>query len=223
MSPNLPPILPTASHGMGSLHSASMSASQLGRAQDVSVSQLQQHKDRESAKVSMNQAISDKAKKDGTSASVSVFDGHMKATTSVSHANAYTIYDEGDGSLYDEGSDDRRWRHIREMMRKKKEEEANKGPASHVKTGAAYRETGRDTFHKKLGKFVKAHRMKFITAEDKAFFENMIRERAHAKKTGQSFGFTEKKNMRIQVDRAYREGKIGKLDRTFFKEQIDNL
>lgn len=119
MSVTLPPILPTSRPSAPSARSASS----LGRAQNFSVSKLQQQQDRDRAKVSMNQAITEQSRKNGTGASVSALHNQQKpqTSTSYSHPSSYTIYD--DDVLYDRRADDRRWKYIRKLIKERKDKE----------------------------------------------------------------------------------------------------
>lgn len=105
--------------GGGSLSKPQTSA----HAQDFSTSKLQQRKDRESAHTSM-----DKAAKGSSYSPVSSFSriGQNKnsiASTSVSHAGRGVMQDDDDATR-EEIRDRLRQKHIRQMMKDKKEQES---------------------------------------------------------------------------------------------------
>ena len=229
MPANLPPTLPSQRPSMPT-------SAGPGRAQNLSVSALQQKKDREAARVSVGQMRRESAEKKGErSTSVAhLGNAEKEARTSVStgdHAKR-SVYDD---TYYSEEADESRYRYARRMIReRKKKEEAEAAAMSkkeagkkglYIGTGMSFTKKGASGFHKRLKHYFFKGKQKFknLSKEDRTYFENLVGRYAGRKKTGSSFTFRDKKKMKLDVMRAWRGGRITKEDAKDFTGMIDSF
>lgn len=238
MAVNLPSILPTDSSK--SVNSTATS----GRAQDLSVSDLNYKKDIKNAKISIGDVTGEHTKA-VTSISHAGENGGSKAVTSVAHIGEQL---DEDNEMYAKGADDRRYAYIRRLVTERKAKEAaqetkekasvstvEKSPfqPSHgqqyaklkVKTGRGLRVTGITSLHRQLYKMWKQNPESFknISAEDRKYYEKLVTQHAKAVTIGKGFGRLVRKNMKSQVERDRQAGRISYADSQDFKRMIDNL
>ncbi|MBP9761222.1 MAG: hypothetical protein KBD15_03230 [Candidatus Magasanikbacteria bacterium] len=234
MSPtNLPPILPTSASSSPSRPSVSGG---WGHAQDLSVSQLQQKKDRDAARTSIGRVIQQ--------------DGDMTPSTSISHpagvgATAQTsIFSAPKDTVAlgatqgeQDASDDRRYNYMQRLIRAKRaqmratlQSPDEASPTQHtptleVKTGKALKRTGLGGLHKRLGKMYKENKTRFknLSSGDKKLFEDMVASRAKKKSVGSDFRYTERRDMKHTIEQSRKKGIISKSDAEDFKGLIDTL
>lgn len=120
---------------------------------------------------------------------------------------------------YDEGADERRYAHIQRLIRARKSKEAKSaGSDLEVRTGAAFSQKG---LKKSLNKLISGKRN--IAKSDKDFFENLVAKKAKAKLTGSGFGYRDKVDMKLEVERAKQRGGISYEDAQDFKGMVDEL
>ena len=197
------------------------------RAQNFSVAKLQQTRDLENSRVSMSQAM--RLRNEGQSAgpTSSIFrvgQTNNAPTTSITHPgidrNAVG------GAEGDSGADDRRYSHVRRMI---KERQAAEGTGVHgekpifgVHTGSQFR--GK-LLHKQFGKVIRAHRATYntIKAKDRVFFEDMLKSHAAHKTTGAGFHRHDRLSMRMEVEKARQAGHLTYINARHFKKIIDGL
>ncbi len=230
MSLNLPPTLPGSSRPNTGLPLGGVQ-----RAQNVSVTKLQQHAERENAAVSINQALSrtpHAASGYQKSTSIHHLDGSKSTVSAVTNDRAKrSVYDT---EYYDEEADKKRYDYVRRLIAQRKAKEGegveeetgeNSRYAFAMKGGKNLKLTGVSGLHKHMGKFFKKYRGTYsnLSKKDKAFFEGMVTQYAKHKSTGSSFGFSEKRRMRWDVEKARRQGTISYEDARDFKKLIDNF
>jgi hypothetical protein len=234
--------------GLGRSSKPSAPSSSISRAQNLSTTQLQQHKDRKKATTSIGRAI----RRDSGSApstSISHPGGYAQdATTSINHQQGNVKRSVNEQAGYDEQAeaDNRRYSYMQRRIRarkakariaeakeaKKVEKEVKKmtttSSGKHklsVGAGGTFTKGGSSGLHRRLGKFFKKHRdtYKNVSKSDRDFFEGLLTEQASKKRTGTSYGFREKKAMKSKVNKAWRSGQISKQDASDFKNIIGNL
>ncbi len=222
MPQNLPPILPGSS-------SSSKPASGISRAQDLSVTKLQQKKDRESAVVSTSQAIR-RTQTGRPITSVSRI-GREEAKTSISRPDreVRSIYDSAEQQI---GDDYRRHGHIRRLIKerqqaaveeKKRVEEESKG--FFIGTGKRYRKTGPSTLKKKLRRMVRKDPAQYrnISLKDREKFEDIVDTSLKHKRTGTRINRKDRIKMRRKAFKSWKGGEISKQDYKDFKKLIYRL
>lgn len=214
--PNLPPVLPTGN----ALKSSAPKTSGVNRAQDYSITKLQPQREREEASVSMGQAIARKAKRmfGGPKSSVShVGQAQKTPSSSYAHAGREPVGRDA-GGLYDEGADDRRWDHIRKLVRERK----HKQKELEVKTGASF---SKDGLKEQISKLVrkKPNTYNNISKKDKEVIANIIGKKAAHKSTAASFSSTDKRDMRSAAYKAKKQGRLSSADVKDFKRIVKDL
>lgn len=230
---NLPPILPTSASSLPSRPSVSGG---WGHAQDLSVSQLQQKKDRDAARTSIGRVI--RQDSDMTPSTSITHPGTVGATaqTSIFSAPKETV-SSGANPGEQDASDDRRYNYMQRLIRAKRAQmraafqspEETSGthhePTLEVKTGKALKRTGFGGLHKQLGKMYKENKTRFknLSSGDKKLFEDMVASRAKKKAVGSSFRYTERRDMKHQIEESRKKGIISKVDAEDFKGLIDTL
>lgn len=217
---NLPTILPVSS--------GAVSGGISSRAQNFSVSKLQQNKDRENAKVSLNQVMRAKTGDNTRSAS-------SPAITSIAHLGQAVQSAGGNDGSTDEARDRLRWQHIRQLMRAKKATEeatARQTPPSKYQvagmgTGSAFsRHTpAARSAERMLYKKVKQERatLKNISAKDRKYFIDLAAGHAKKVQAGAGFGRNIRVKMKGQVERDRQKGVVSKADADDFKKMINEL
>ena len=230
MSLNLPPTLPGSSRPNTGLPFGGVQ-----RAQNLATTKLRQHVERENAAVSVNQALSRTPNAQSgyqKSTSIHHLDGSKSTISAVTNDRAKrSVYDT---EYYDEEADKKWYDYVRRLsvQRKAKQAEAveeeptgNSRYAFGLKGGKNLKVTGVSGLHKHMGKFFKKYRGTYsnLSSKDKAFFEGMVTQYAKHKTTGSSFGFSDKRRMRWDVEKARRQGTISYEDARDFKKLIDNF
>jgi len=215
------PFKPSSGLGVSSVPTA-------GRAQNFSVSKLQQHVDREHAQVSVDRFIN-KRDEHGPSTSVMHDGGRTQASTSVMHDPAQpSVYDE---SEQDEIRDRLRYQHIRKMMkeRQKAEEELASENVDrdelHVSSGKSFRQSGVSGFQRRTNRFFRSNKSEYknISKEDRDLFKDTVSKRLTQKRTGSSITRRDRKIMRKEMKGHYKSGAISKVDYKDFKKLIGNM
>ncbi|MFA7315020.1 MAG: hypothetical protein WC025_03810 [Candidatus Magasanikbacteria bacterium] len=103
------------------LSGSSLSKSQISaHAQDFSTSQLRQKKDTLGVKTSMEKVLKGTREFGPTSSISRIGQVNNSASTSVSHRDANDVLLEDDDKIHDEIRDRLRYKHIRQMMKEKK-------------------------------------------------------------------------------------------------------
>jgi hypothetical protein len=227
MPAKLPPILPTKSVGTSTPKISN-------HAQNLSVSKLQQHKDRADAKVSMGQILRGDRNENGPITSVNRVGGDDDTpSTSVAHAGQArrSIHDD---AAIDEVRDRLRYQHIRQkMLEKKVAEQAAQVPedskykVGSLATGSGFsrKSPGATGMERRLFNKVRKERasLKNLSKNDRKYFLDMVEERAKKVKAGVGFGRTIRKKMKRQVERDRRKGTISYEDSKDFKRMIDEF
>lgn len=233
---NLPPIIAggSGSSPMGSNPLAPSTGPVRRHAQDLSTSQLNQHRDRQRATVSMNQSMSGRGTK--TSSVFRVADHIQRAKSSIAHVGEPDI-ESRYGSQSSEEADDLRYAYSQGLIRARKNKEAKaalkeakkmvKQDATHLKVGGggSFTKSGAAGFHKKLRHHFKKYRgtYKNISKADSKIFEDAISKYAARKRTGSKWGFTEKRNLKRDMYKQFKSGSITREDLKDFRKLINNL
>jgi len=200
-------------------------------AQNFSVSKLQQKRDRENAKVSMDRAIRGDSNFFPTTSVSHIQGNSTPASSSVFHAGTSrrSIYDEEE---YDEVRDRLRYAHIRGMMKEKQAEEAaarqQPVPSKYdvgVKTGGGFRVKGRMGVKRRLEKMrkYKPATYKNISNKDIKYFEDLIKPHTKAVSRGTGIGRISRRDMKLKVERDRRKGIVSWEDAKDMKKMVDNL
>lgn len=229
--PNLPPVLPRAPGGPAPALPM-RPTSGIGRAQQFSVSKLQQHVDREKATTSIAGAISrNQGAQQQPTTSINRVGDEQQATTSINHVGEeaqHSIYQQDETS----GVRDRlRYQYIRKMIRERKATEAAvaKMEASQggidVKTGGSLRMSGVSGFTRTMKKLFRSDRSAYknIAADKKAMIQQIIQNTAKNKPTGANFTFSERKKMGQEVYKQFKTGAISKEEYHHFKDIISKI
>lgn len=225
--PILPPILPTIPP-TGGLNKPGG----IGRAQDFSVSKLQQRVDREQTAVSINQMLGRHPGKGSEyDKSTSVFHPggeSQPAITSIARVgDAARSVNEASGGE-DAGADDRRYTYMRKLIKERQAKEAevarqetsDKGMG--VKTGRAFNTV---KFKKQMSKMATVQHSTYgnLSKGDRNYFTGLVGRYAKAKTAGTGFGLTERKQMKMEIERARRGGTISAEDAKDMKGMVDTM
>lgn len=226
MAMNLPPIIPRAA-GTPSLPGTPTGG--VGRAQQVNISKLNQQKERDAATTSITGAIRKKQgeENNGPTTSINRAQNTSGPSTSIFHPGSTPDQLQEDDAVRDR----LRFQYIRKMMREKKDaeaaaaREAEKNKGMHIETGSAFRTTGVNSIKKTLGRMYRANRSEYkaLTKDDKALLQQVIQDKAGVKRTGSDFTYKDKKQMRQQIYKNYKEGNITKETYRHFKDVIDDI
>lgn len=221
--PNLPVIRPGAPVGKPSTP---------GRAQQFNKTILNQQKDQDAATTSISGAIAKKNADTGAGrATTSVFhQGDDTApSTSIAHPGAPRNADIAD----DDAVRDRlRYQYIRKLMREKKAAEAAEAQAQaannsglQIKTGSAYKLSGKGGLRAKIGKEMREHKAAYsnLSGSEKKQLESILHGTLKQKSTGSSVSRQNKLSMKQQVEDAYKKGNISSGAKSQFKGIIDKL
>jgi len=200
------------------------------RAQDLSTTKLQQHKDRENAKVSVEQSFNSRQ---GAVTSINrVGQGDKSAVTSVNRIGQETV---SDNNRYDEAADDRRWNYIRRLTKARQakaqaEAEAKQKEEPSVydigtKTGGAFRKVGRTSARRRWAKMRRQAPATYKNLSDKdiKYYESVVAPHAKAVKSGTGFNRLTRKKMKLQIERDRRKGTISYADSKDMKQMVNNL
>lgn len=225
---SLPPILPMSRPG-------GLTPGGLGRplgttpprAQNFSVAKLQQTRDLENSRVSMNQALRLRDENRASGAVSSIFRVGQANNAPTTSINRPAVERDAAGSMQsDAGADDRRYSYVRRLI---KQRQASEGAAAAgeksgfgVHTGSQFR--GK-LLHKQFGKLIRAHRATYNTigAKERAFFEDMLKSHAAHKTTGEGFHRHDRLSMRMEVEKARQAGQLSYINAQHFKKLIDGL
>lgn len=150
-------------------------------------------------------------------------------------------------------SDDLRYAYVQRMIKAKKEKEARaakfagkpvagKGVAAASKppttkeafqkkftlkmgTGVTFHRGLRGGLDKTLKRLIRMNRVTFknISPKDREFISGIIAKHAQNRTTGAGYGWSDKRNMKMEVELARRTGKISFEDMKDFKRMIDLL
>jgi len=227
MAGNLPPILPSGSTGAG-MNPAAHGG--IGRAQNFSVTKLQQHTEREQAAVSMGQVIDRtnrlQSQKTTSIAHVGERDQGAAAVSANAQGHPASLDDR-----YDEGADRRRYAYIRGLIKERKAREADvakaatSGKGLQVGTGKAFKSTGASSFRKQLRRYIVAWPGSYrnISASDRKVLEEATTEALKHKTTGSEITRKDRLKMKAHARDAYKERKITKEDYKDFKKIIGGM
>lgn len=155
-------------------------------------------------------------------------------TTSVFHPSTATKDERN--NLYDEGADDRRYNYIQRLIRARKNREVAiaekeaKSPRSKFKieqgTGASFsRRVWFGGLDKKLRKMFYKDRATFknLSKADRTFFADLVEKHAQARRTGVGYVYRDRRNMRLEIEKARRKRIISWDDSKDFKKMINEL
>lgn len=197
------------------------------RAQNFSVAKLQQTRDLENSRVSMNQAMrmrDDNRLSGATSSIFRVGQANNAPTTSISRP---AVERDATGSMQsDPGADDRRYSYVRRLIKQRQATETAAGggekSAFGVHTGSQFR--GK-MVHKQFGKLIRANRATYNTIgpKERAFFEDLLKSHAAGKATGAGFHRHDRLSMRMEVEKARQAGQLSYINAQHFKKLIDGL
>lgn len=203
MVKTLPPILPTSS---SKLPSRSVG---IPRAQNVSVSKLQQRKDVEATRVSMSQLMRSKAA-GGAGQEESLYSDAQR----------------------DEIRDRLRYTYMQSRMREKKTaelaakvEKPSKYGFPSISTGRLTRRVGPAGVERQIYRQIRKHiaTYKNISPKDRKYFLDMVLPHGEKLAPGKGFGFGVRRQMKTKVEMDRRSGAIGFEDAKDFKRMIDQL
>lgn len=230
MSPNLPPVLPSTGKSLPISGSSS-------HAQDFSVSILNQKKDRDNAKVSMNQVLSGRTSSSAVTSVVHMVDRNQKAVSSVAHIGEA---EQGADDFYDKDADDRRYEYMqRKMMSKRAEatvndqvkerEEVSKDGAYgaiKMKTGSAFRTDSHvSSLKRQMYRLRKKNPLAFknISDKDQKYYINLIKPYMKGVRPGVGIDRRNRRAMKYQIEMDRRKGIVSMQDAKDFWKMIDNL
>ncbi len=200
------------------------------RVQNLSVTSLQQKKDIENAKVSVNSVLRDEP----TTSVTHMGKQAAGATTSISRLNKakFSVADE---DYYDEQAEEKRWNYIRQLVaaHKDKEVKQTKTKASSrvspydvgIKTGGGFRTSTRLGIRRKFNllKRQAPSTYKNLSKNDIQYFEDLVKPHAKAVYRGTNFNRLARKKMKSQVEQDRRKGVISFEDAKDMKKLVDNL
>jgi len=211
--------------------SQGVSSSVSRHAQDLSVTSIQQKKDRTAATTSIGRAIQ-KNSGFGATTSVSHIGEEDQKTSSILH-NAPTKRSVYDDEQADEVRDRLRYAHIRQMMRERKADEklavqaaqGDKKFGLSLGTGVSFNRIIRGGFNKTFGKMVRKNKATFknISKQDRQVLGDLIQKHATARVTGTGYSYGDRKRMKIEVENIKKTGKISREDAKDFKKIIDKI
>lgn len=219
------PLTPNLSLNLGRV-TPSVSSGRIGRAQDFSVSKLQDKKDRENAKVSIEQIA--RQGENRPVSSVAHLSGQTLTSASVAHtgtAASSSIY----GENYDKEADERRYEYIRGLaMARRKEKEAAGAKSIYdtgVKTGALFKTTGVLGMRRSLirARYQKPGEFKNLSSKDRQYFEDLIKKYVKGVPTGAGIGHHARRAMKQHILRDRRKGAVNVEDANDFYKMIDAL
>lgn len=196
------------------------------RAQNFSVTKLQQTKDLENSRVSMNQAMRLRDENRSSGAVSSIFRVGQANNAPTTSINRPAVERDAAGSMQsDAGADDRRYSYVRRLIKQRQATEAADGKgggAFGVHTGSQFR--GK-TMHKQFGKLIRANRATYNTIgpKERAFFEDLVKSHAAHKATGAGFHRHDRLSMRMEVEKARQAGQLSYINAQHFKKLIDGL
>ncbi len=203
------------------------------RAQDLSVTQLQQKKDRQDAAVSMSQLMDRKAGLENTrTTSVAHIGQTMTApSTSITHAGASV--DVTQTKEEQEAADNRRYAYMREQIKKRQEKEAadvkkqlaQEKSGLHFGTGSALRKTGVTSVHKQLSKEFRTHRTTYgaVSSKEKKIFEEVVTDRLSKKALGSKVSIYDRKTMKKNINKEHDTGNVTLRHAKTFKKLVDKI
>ncbi|MFA4830625.1 MAG: hypothetical protein WC862_01370 [Patescibacteria group bacterium] len=226
MPQNLPPVLSTQRQN------PSLPKGPIRHAQDLSITKLQQRKDREQAKVSIGQLLQSKSGgKSDTAAAAGETPWQSAPSTSIAH-DGQDKRSINDNEYVDEARDRLRYQYIRKMIRDRKAaEEAAKAvePSKYeipeMKLGGGFRTKGRLGLQRKLFNMTKdmPATYKNISKKDREYFETLTKPHAQKAKRGAGINLQVRKKMKLQVEQDRRKGVISSADSKDFKKIIDEM
>jgi len=226
LTPNLP--LASRSTNLGSS----------GRAQNISIFKLNQKKDIENAKVSVNDR-----KGLGNMPTTSV--AHMstnspKATTSVTHIGEKNVVE----TESEADKDNRYYANVQRIMKEKRAKEkveaekkalAKQNQSSysvlHIGTGHSFLPRGGPFTYGKRGLMRQLYRMrkldpvnfKNLSDKDFKYFSDLVSKHAKAVGAGMGFDRFARRSMRMKIERDRHAGRINKEDAKDFRHFIHHL
>jgi hypothetical protein len=226
------PNLPLRSFGTPSTPMRPSVSVGANRAQNFSVSKLNQKVEREQSAVSMSQVLARKAGQENSRSTSVAHIGQTMTPASTSITHAGVAADPADGQN-DSGADDRRFDYMRRMIRErqtKQAEIARKEAASahkgiEVGTGSSLRTTGTSSLHKQLGKEFKANKSTFgsVAGSEKKILEKTIAGRLSAKATGSSLNRHDRLAMKSDINKARDSGNVSIAHAKLLKKVVDKL
>lgn len=225
---SLPPILPIArpgGMGMSSLPGRGLGTTP-PRAQNFSVSKLQQTRDLEGSRVSMSQAMRLRDATRTAGATSSIFRVGQAANMPTTSINRPAVERDAAGAMQsDAGADDRRYSYVKRLVKERQAKEAAGGDSKSgfgVQTGSQFR--GK-LLHKQFGKLIRANRATYNTigSKERAFFEDLLKGHAANKATGAGFHRHDRLSMRMEVEKARQAGQLSYINAQHFKKLIDGL
>ncbi len=184
-----------------------------------------------------------------TAPSTSIFDDHSETKTSIfsRSAGAVTSINRPVIEKSAAEADDLRYSYVRRLIKarqaKEQVEAAKKGltltkdgkavaiaPVNekfkmHLGTGASFHRGLRGGLDKTLKKMVKQNRqsMKNISVADRKVIGDIIAKHAANRTTGTGYGWSDKKQMKNEVQQLYESNRISKVDMQDFKTIIEQL
>lgn len=197
------------------------------RAQAFQSSVLQQHIDRKKASTSINRVMN---RNSGQRASTSIHHPGgetTKAVTSILRPE-HERRQINEEYFDQEAADERRYAYMQRKIRARKKKEAEEGNDRHkfkVGTGNSLTVSGASGLHKSLRRFLWKYRSTYknISEKDRKYFEKFLIKHAGNKKTGSSFGYSKKRQMRLEIIDARKKGIISREDEKDFRKLINNL
>lgn len=201
-------------------------------ASDLTVSSLQQHRDRAQASTSMNRVIN---KSQGSQAVSSINrigqDSHV--STSISHPTSGDVQNFEDGVDRDAVRDRLRYQHVRQAIKQRKAEEA----LASAGTKKSVYNTGIDTsspgflrrgpkgYERHIFRMVKQNKSTYknLSKTDQRHFLDVVEPHARATHVGFGFGRIARKQMKKQLRRDFKTGVISKEDMKDMRRMVDQL
>lgn len=181
----------------------------VGRAQNFSISKLNYKKDIDNAKVSVGQLARN----------------NRPAVTSVGHINEQLK----PNSIYDADADDRRYNYVRglAMANRQKREAAEAGSVyeTGIKTGALYKTTGVTGLRRQLirMRYEKPGAFRNLSSKDRKYFEDLTEKYVKGVSAGVGISHHARRAMKQQILRDRRKGVVNVEDAKDFYNMIDKL
>ncbi len=226
---NLPSVLPN------SKSSGSVPSSGIARAQNFSISKLNQKKDLDNAKVSMNQLVHPSSK--ATTSVSRVGNDELSPTTSVAHLgdkNATAV--EG---LYNEEANETRYHYGQRLAMQKRANEKAKEIAKlaeaasggvyekmNVKTGSGFRmDRSVTSFRRQFYRLRKLNPVAFknISDKDQKYFFDLVKPYVKGVGVGKPISRQARREMKYKMEMDRRKGIVSKADVDDLGNLISNL
>jgi len=232
------PILPFKGVPLRSTPPSSMRPSVgVPRAQNMSVSQIQQKVDRQDAAVSMSQVLSRKAGLENTKTTSVAHIGQAVTgpTTSITHPGAVrSANDLTAAGQVDDRADDRRYVYMRKMIKERQAKEAvaakqaataSKKSGLDLGKGSSFKRSGVGGLDKKISAEFRAHRSQYgsLTGKEKGILKDSIADRLSKKSASSAVSRYDKRAIKKDINKAHDKGDVSFSHGKILKKVVDKL